>query len=69
MYSGNKLMKFMPEGHPLKEIIRTAEDWQADLIIAGKYGRSGLLRLLSGNITSGIVRHSKFPLIIVPYNK
>ena len=42
MYNGNELMKFMPEGHPSEDIVKTAENWEADLIVIGTHGRTGL---------------------------
>lgn len=65
-YATGNVVKFMPEGHPLKQIIVTAGIWGADLIVVGKHARSGLTRLLSGNITAKIVQRSEIPLIVVP---
>jgi nucleotide-binding universal stress UspA family protein len=66
MYNGKGLMKFMPEGHPTEDIIKTAETWEADLIVLGTHGRTGLRHLLMGSIAEHIVRHSKIPVIVVP---
>ena len=66
MYNGKGLMKFMPEGHPTEDIIKTAETWEADLIVLGTHGRTGLRHLLMGSIAEHIVRHSKIPVMIVP---
>lgn len=66
MYNGKGLMKFMPEGHPTEDIIKTAETWEADLIVVGTHGRTGLQHLLMGSIAEHIVRHSKIPVMVVP---
>lgn len=66
MYNGNELMKFMPEGHPTEDILKTAETWWADLIVMGTHGRTGIKHLLMGSVAEYIVRHSKIPVMIIP---
>ena len=66
MYSGNSILKFMPEGHPTKDILKTAEIWGADLIVMGTHGRTGLMHLLVGSVAENVVRHSKVPVMVVP---
>jgi nucleotide-binding universal stress UspA family protein len=65
-YNGADLVKLMPEGHPREEILKAAEVWDADLIVIGTHGRSGLMRLLLGSTAEYIVRHSKIPVMVVP---
>lgn len=69
MYNGNELMKFMPEGHPTEDILKTAETWCADLIVIGTHGRTGLQHLLMGSVAEYIVRHSKTPVLVVSLKK
>jgi nucleotide-binding universal stress UspA family protein len=66
MYNGDAIIKLMPEGHPTKDIIRTAETWGADLIVMGTHGRTGLSHLLIGSVANYVVKHSKIPVMIVP---
>lgn len=66
MYIGAELVKLMPEGHPPEEILKTAEIWEADLIVIGTHGRTGFLHLILGSIAENIVRHSKIPVMVVP---
>ena len=66
MYNGNSILKFMPEGHPTKDILKTAEIWGADLIVMGTHGRTGLMHLLVGSVAEIVVRHSKVPVMVVP---
>jgi len=65
-YNGMDLVKFMPEGHPQKEIVQTAAAWGADLIVLGTHGRTGLLHLLMGSVSEHVMRHSKIPVMVVP---
>jgi nucleotide-binding universal stress UspA family protein len=66
MYNGKDLVKFMPEGHPREDILQTAETWEADLIVVGTHGRTGLMHLLLGSTAEYLVRHSKLPVMVVP---
>jgi nucleotide-binding universal stress UspA family protein len=66
MYNGTDLMRFMPEGNPSEDVIKTSETWGADLIVVGTHGRTGLMHLLTGSVAEHILRHSKIPVMVVP---
>lgn len=66
MYNGKELLKFMPEGHPSDDIIKTSKTFQADLIIIGTHGRTGLQHLLMGSVAENVIRQSKIPVMVVP---
>lgn len=42
-----------------------ARHWQADLIVIGTHGRSGLNRLLLGSVAEGVVRVASVPVLLV----
>lgn len=58
--------KFLREGTPWKDIVRSALEWPADLIVVGTHGRSGATRLLFGSTAEGITRHASVPVVVVP---
>lgn len=66
MYDGGDVMKFMPEGHPTEDIIKTATNWGADLIIVGTHGKKGLAKLLSSHVSDYVLHHSKVPVLLIP---
>jgi nucleotide-binding universal stress UspA family protein len=39
--------------------------WQAQLIVIGTHGRSGLNRLLLGSVAEGVVRDAAMPVLLV----
>ncbi len=47
------------------EIIACAEREEADLIVVGTKGRSGVARLLLGSVASGVVTYSPIPVLVV----
>jgi nucleotide-binding universal stress UspA family protein len=65
-YNGANLVKMMPEGHPKEDIIKTAVTWEADLIVMGTHGRTGLLHLLMGSVAEHTLENSKIPVMVVP---
>ena len=66
MYNGGEIMKFMPEGHPREDILKMGESWEADLLVIGTHGRTGITHLLTGSTAEFLVRHSKMPVMVVP---
>jgi nucleotide-binding universal stress UspA family protein len=43
-----------------------AKEWEADLIVMGTHGRSGLRRILTGSIAEYIIRHAEIPVVVIP---
>ena len=65
-FSAAQIERIVPEGHPRVEIIACAERWEADLLVIGTHGRTGLMHLVMGSTAEYIVRHSKIPVMVVP---
>ena len=57
---------FVEEGKPFEMILKVAGEWQADLIVVGTHGRTGLSHLLMGSVAESVIRHSTKPLFVVP---
>lgn len=53
------------EGFVKDQIIEIAKDWDADLIIVGSHGRTGLTRFLLGSVSEAIASHSHCSVEIV----
>jgi nucleotide-binding universal stress UspA family protein len=67
MYNGAKqLYKFTPEGFPKEEILNTAKEWDADIIVMGTHGRTGLAHFFLGSIAEHVVRHACVPVLVIP---
>jgi nucleotide-binding universal stress UspA family protein len=58
--------KFLREGTPWTEIVTSAREWPADVIVIGTHGRSGVTRLVFGSTAEGVARHAPCPVIVVP---
>lgn len=64
--SQTDVLKFMPEGYPSKDIIKSAEIWGADLIVLGTHNHRGLTHFFAGSVAEQVLHHSKIPVMIVP---
>jgi nucleotide-binding universal stress UspA family protein len=53
------------EGEPVREILRVAAEEQADFIVLGTHGRTGLSRLLMGSVAEYIIRRAPCPVMAV----
>lgn len=52
-------------GDPASEIVRMAEAENADLIVMGTHGRTGLRRLLMGSVAESVLRHAGCPVCTI----
>jgi len=51
------------EASPTEGILRTAEQMDADLIVMGTHGRSGLNRFLLGSVAEKVLREARAPVL------
>lgn len=54
------------EGDPSTEILRRSQESDADLLILGTKGKSGLDRILLGSVAEKVIRNSRVPVLLVP---
>ncbi len=57
--------QFLHEGHPGREIVAAAREWEAELIVLGTHGRSGLTRVVMGSTAEEVLRHAPCPVVVV----
>lgn len=51
-------------GPPAETILLHADEWDADLIVMGTHGRTGLALFLNGSVAEQVVRHGRLPVLI-----
>ena len=59
-----QVMIFVEIGAGYAEIVRRAEAWGADLVVAASRGHTGITRMLLGSVASQLVRHAHCPVLI-----
>jgi universal stress protein A len=52
-------------GTPWNQIVAMAKSWNADLIVIGTHGRTGLKHVLMGSTAERVVRHAACPVLVV----
>jgi nucleotide-binding universal stress UspA family protein len=52
-------------GDPAETILRTADEVDADLIVMGTHGRTGVSRLMMGSVAEVVVRRASCPVLTV----
>ena len=57
--------KLIVRGVPFVEIIRTAKERKADMIVIGTHGRTGIDHMLFGSTAEKVVRKSSCPVLTV----
>jgi nucleotide-binding universal stress UspA family protein len=62
---GFKANSEVRSGSPASTIVAFATDWDADLVIMGSHGRTGLARLLLGSVARNVLHHANCSVLIV----
>ena len=52
-------------GAAADEIVRMAQEMDADLIVIGTHGRTGLRRILMGSVAEGVMRRATCPVLTI----
>lgn len=51
-------------GDPARELIAAADAWNADLVVVGSRGLTGLERVLLGSVAANVARHCRRPVLV-----
>jgi len=54
------------EGDYAENILQTAKEMNADMIVLGTHSRKGLDKVLLGSVAENVLHHSTIPLLIIP---
>jgi len=55
---------FIEQGSDYAELVRRAEEWDADLLVIGGHGRSGLGRLFVSSVAEHVVRYAPCSVLV-----
>jgi nucleotide-binding universal stress UspA family protein len=58
-------LEFIAVGKPATEIVRTAKEWPADVIVIGTHGRHGVERMFLGSVAEAVMRHAPCSVLVV----
>jgi nucleotide-binding universal stress UspA family protein len=52
-------------GDPAREIVKYADEWGADLIVAGTHGHSAVTTLVLGSVAQKVLAHTTRPILLL----
>jgi nucleotide-binding universal stress UspA family protein len=64
--SGLQAFALEPEGSVVEEILKSAREISADLIVMGSHGHGAVYNLLVGCVTEGVLKAGQCPVLLVP---
>jgi nucleotide-binding universal stress UspA family protein len=67
--AGLKTQSRVPQGDPRESLVKIAKEEDADLIVMGSHGRTGLDKLLLGSVASHVVAHAPCSVLVVKPKK
>lgn len=53
-------------GHPVEEILKTADEEECDTIVLGSHGKGLLKQAFLGSVCNGILHRSRKPVFVIP---
>jgi nucleotide-binding universal stress UspA family protein len=57
---------YVVRGYPVQEIGFAADKFEPELIVLGSHGWGPMKRMLFGSVSTGVLHHSTFPVLVVP---
>ena len=63
--AGFRVTTSVTTGDPRNVILDAASEWNADLIVLGSHGRTGLARFFLGSVSEAVARHARCSVQIV----
>lgn len=64
--SGLRAFAHERDGSVVEEVLQTATEISADLIVMGSHGHGSVYNLLVGSVTEGILKAGERPVLLVP---
>ena len=66
IFSGRKITFSTEVGYPAQTILSKATNMDADLLVLGTHGRTGLGRIVLGSVAENVLRQAKCNTLVIP---
>ena len=53
-------------GNPAEQILDHVHEWQPDMVVVGRYGTTGLRKMMMGSVSDTLVKSAGVPVLVVP---
>ena len=67
--AGLEATALLVHGATVETILKEASDLDVDMIVVGTHGRGAMYQLLVGSVSEGILRKSRYPVLVIPTHK
>ena len=65
---GVAVQRLLREGNPGREIVASAAEWAAELVVMGTHGRGRLATFLLGSTAEAVIRGARCPVLTVAHD-
>ena len=69
IFTGREINFSTELGYPAEMILKKATNIQADLLILGTHGKTGLGRLLMGSVAENVLHHASCNTLLIPVKR
>lgn len=69
LHPGSQVDTRIMQGRARDAILQEAEDWEADYIVLGSHGRTGIQKFLLGSVAEALLGHASCPVEVVRLKK
>jgi nucleotide-binding universal stress UspA family protein len=66
---GVEVVGHIVAGEPEDKLVSFADEYDADLIVMGSHGHSGIVKLLMGSVTEKVVSHAHCSVLVVRHRR
>jgi nucleotide-binding universal stress UspA family protein len=63
--AGIRASELLVDGDPARQIVRAAQSMNADLLVVGTHGRTGLTKFFLGSVAARVVATARCPVVTV----
>jgi nucleotide-binding universal stress UspA family protein len=67
--AGLEATALLVHGATVETILKEASDLDVDMIVVGTHGRGAMYQLLVGSVSEGILKKSRYPVLVIPTHK
>jgi len=66
-----QLIELLPQTNTdvAHEILKSAKEYHADLIVIGTHGRRGMKRMMLGSVAEDVIRHAEVPVLTIRFDE
>lgn len=69
IFGGTEVLALQVQGATAEKILSMAREHGAGMIVMGSHGHGALYHLVSGSVTTAVLKEARCPVLVVPYGR